>query len=215
MLTVLVVVWCSWCGGGDSWPRIFTMPALPPPRALLLLLTLLGAAAAADHESSPAAHHPRLYFSAADLPHLRAKASSRFFSGVLRQYEAALQHKLNYSAGGVLQDVGAGARARRWRRRCCCCCRLPLAPQINIRLRAVPFSRHRPRSPGTEHRAGRPPQTHRRTSRTTTAAAPGTSWPPRSTWRATPSTPPGGGQLYQISRYCRSAAPTLPGQQAF
>jgi hypothetical protein len=50
--------------------------------------------------------HPRLYFSAADLPHLRAKAKGAFMSGVLRQYEAALEHRLNYSAGGVLQDVG-------------------------------------------------------------------------------------------------------------
>ena len=52
--------------------------------------------------------HPRLYFSSADLPHLRAKiGSSPFMAGTLRQYSDALNHKLNYSAGGVLVDVGA------------------------------------------------------------------------------------------------------------
>ena len=62
--------------------------------------------AAADVE------HPRLYFSQKDLGHLRRKKLKRFFAGVLQQYEDALEHKLNYSAGGILVDVENGPGAR-------------------------------------------------------------------------------------------------------
>lgn len=62
---------------------------------------------------SDAAQHPRLFFSARDLPYLRQKrVASPFMNGVLGQYEAALTHHLNYSAGGVMQDVGAGSPKR-------------------------------------------------------------------------------------------------------
>ena len=61
-------------------------------------------------QESGAVQHPRLFFSARDLPHLRQKrVASPFMNGVLAQYEAALTHHLNYSAGGVMQDVGAGS----------------------------------------------------------------------------------------------------------
>ena len=54
--------------------------------------------------------HPRLFFSARDLPYLRQKQfASPFMKGVLLQYEAALTHRLNYSAGGTTQDVGTGS----------------------------------------------------------------------------------------------------------
>ena len=53
---------------------------------------------------TPAAH-PRLYFSTADLPAIRANAQAPYLQSVLRQYEDALNHKLNYSAGGQLMDV--------------------------------------------------------------------------------------------------------------
>ena len=53
---------------------------------------------------TPAAH-PRLYFSTADLPAIRANAQAPYLQSVLRQYEDALNHKLNYSAGGQLKDV--------------------------------------------------------------------------------------------------------------
>jgi hypothetical protein len=49
--------------------------------------------------------HPRLYFGAEDLPHMQAKAKGPFFAAVMQQYSDALEHKMNYSAGGVLQDV--------------------------------------------------------------------------------------------------------------
>jgi hypothetical protein len=60
--------------------------------------------------SAPVVQHPRLFFSARDLPYLRQKrVTSPFMNGVLVQYEAALTHRLNYSAGGVMQDVGTGS----------------------------------------------------------------------------------------------------------
>lgn len=64
----------------------------------------------ATSDSAPAVDHPRLFFAARDLPYLRQKRlKSPFMNGVLAQYEAALTHRLNYSAGGVMQDVGAGS----------------------------------------------------------------------------------------------------------
>ena len=79
---------------------------------LLLLLLLLAANLDLARAPRPTTQpsftiHPRLFFSSADLPHLRAKGKTPFMAGVLQQYEDALNHKLNYSAGGVLQDVGA------------------------------------------------------------------------------------------------------------
>ena len=62
--------------------------------------------AAADVE------HPRLYFSKKDLGHLRGKKLKPFFAGVLQQYEDALEHKLNYSSGGILVDVENGPGTR-------------------------------------------------------------------------------------------------------
>ena len=56
--------------------------------------------------------HPRLYFSKKDLPHLQAKKDNTFFHNVLQQYEDALLHQLNYSAGGVMVDVENGPGTR-------------------------------------------------------------------------------------------------------
>ena len=67
------------------------------------LLLVSGIVFAAVHALQ--VRHPRLYYAAEDVPYLRTKAQGAFFQGVLQQYEDALEHKLNYSAGGVLQDV--------------------------------------------------------------------------------------------------------------
>eukprot|EP00943_MAST-04B_sp_MAST-4B-sp1_P001448 g1448.t1 len=56
--------------------------------------------------------HPRLYFSKNDLPHLQDKKNNIFFYNVLQQYEDALLHRLNYSAGGVMNDVENGPGTR-------------------------------------------------------------------------------------------------------
>ena len=56
--------------------------------------------------------HPRLYFSKKDLPHLQSKKDNTFFHNVLQQYEDALLHQLNYSAGGVMVDVENGPGTR-------------------------------------------------------------------------------------------------------
>ena len=52
--------------------------------------------------------HPRLYFTNNDLPHLIAKKQIPFYANVLQQYQDALNHKLNYSAGGVMTDIEHG-----------------------------------------------------------------------------------------------------------
>ena len=80
---------------------------LAPMTGVLALLCLPPAPVHSLPRAQAPTTHPRLYFSAADLPHLRAKQSSPFMAGVLRQYSDALNHKLNYSAGGVLTDVGS------------------------------------------------------------------------------------------------------------
>ena len=69
------------------------------PCVLLLFLAALHAALASR------ASHPRVFFDASDLPYLRAKARRPFHAAVLRQYSDALNHKLNYSAGGVMSDI--------------------------------------------------------------------------------------------------------------
>jgi hypothetical protein len=82
---------------------------LVPPLLLLLLHATVTCSLPHAH-SQPPTEHPRLFFSRADQAHLRQKwAASPFMKGVLVQYEAALNHQLNYSAGGVMQDVGTGA----------------------------------------------------------------------------------------------------------
>jgi hypothetical protein len=74
---------------------------------LLLRLWALPPTIVAAGAATSGTTHPRLYYTASDAPFLRSKGKLPFFAGVLQQYEDALDHKLNYSAGGVLQDVGA------------------------------------------------------------------------------------------------------------
>ena len=50
--------------------------------------------------------HPRLFYDAAELPRIRANAQSQpYLSNLLTQYSLALERRLNYSAGGRMQDV--------------------------------------------------------------------------------------------------------------
>lgn len=84
--------------------------AAAPGRAGVSALPQLRTSDISDSSAPAIAQHPRLFFSARDLPYLRQKRiTSPFMDGVLAQYEAALTHRLNYSAGGVMQDVGAGS----------------------------------------------------------------------------------------------------------
>jgi hypothetical protein len=59
---------------------------------------------AAEQGSAPVTH-PRLYFAAEDLPALRQKAKHPYFSKLMKQYNAALEHQLNYTSGGLPQDI--------------------------------------------------------------------------------------------------------------
>lgn len=79
---------------------------LPIAMVVAALLPPAVAALAAEEAPSPLSH-PRLYFStASELAQLRQKwAASSYMQGVLHQYEAALEHKLNYTEGGVFQDI--------------------------------------------------------------------------------------------------------------
>ena len=74
-------------------------------RALPLLF-----AAAAPSALPGAATHPRLFFTpdtASIYPERAAKLP--YLKSLLRQYEAALNHKLNYTSGGVPEDITAPA----------------------------------------------------------------------------------------------------------
>eukprot|EP01051_Picozoa_sp_SAG22_P001147 SAG22_NODE_42_length_25431_cov_5.091580_5_plen_945_part_00 len=70
--------------------------------------TVTGTAGTISASAVEQVEHPRLYFSASDLPHLRAKAERPFMAGVLQQYADALNHTLNYSKAGHMQDVADG-----------------------------------------------------------------------------------------------------------
>lgn len=64
------------------------------------------------HQPHQPAQHPRLFYTADMLPGIRSNAAHPYMAGVLRQYEAALLHKLNYSAGGQMMDLSHLADAR-------------------------------------------------------------------------------------------------------
>jgi hypothetical protein len=46
--------------------------------------------------------HPRLYITKEDYPYIQTKSKIPFYRNVLNQYQLAVMHKLNYSAGGVM-----------------------------------------------------------------------------------------------------------------
>ena len=89
--------------------------------ALLAVAMLAGLAGArpARTGTRAAAEHPRLFFSSEDLPHLRAKAQGKFMGAVMQQYEDAMNHRLNYSSGGVRQRDRWSLPARTARGRAC------------------------------------------------------------------------------------------------
>eukprot|EP00729_Bicosta_minor_P006428 gene6428-14358_t len=78
------------------------------------MMEVLACIVALTVAGNPNVEHPRLYFSKADLPHLQSKSKGAFMGAVVQQYADALNHQLNYSSGGVMQDValcsGCGAR---------------------------------------------------------------------------------------------------------
>ena len=50
--------------------------------------------------------HPRLYFSSADIPRLRAKVREQpIMHALMQQFADALNNKLNYSTGGLMMNV--------------------------------------------------------------------------------------------------------------
>jgi hypothetical protein len=99
--------WASTTGAGGPHGTLFVpMPGSGPLIARALSLLLLLAAAAPAPLEQPPPQHPRLFFSAGDLGRLRERwQSTAYMRGVLRQYEAALDHQLNYTEGGASQDI--------------------------------------------------------------------------------------------------------------
>jgi hypothetical protein len=49
--------------------------------------------------------HPRLYITKEDYPYIQTKSKIPFYRNVLNQYQLAVMHKLNYSAGGVMSTI--------------------------------------------------------------------------------------------------------------
>lgn len=71
----------------------------------VLVFVHFAAAVVLPLASSSQTLHPRLYFSRTDLPFLQKKAQRPFYVKILQQYTDALNHQLNYSAGGVLSTI--------------------------------------------------------------------------------------------------------------